>query len=90
VRDLGLVPKFMLTHRHDPSECRVAFAAWRGYESPLRHGGTLASCASVDGDHRHHIWWQVDAADVETAVALLPPFVAERTEVSPIAEVSIP
>jgi hypothetical protein len=80
----------MLTHRHEPGECRVAFAAWRGFESPLRHAAAVASCASVDGDDRHHIWWQVDAEDAGTALAQLPAYVAERTEVSPIAEVSIP
>jgi hypothetical protein len=36
---------FVLCHRHEPAECRFAFAAWRGFDSPLRHATALASCA---------------------------------------------
>jgi hypothetical protein len=77
---------YMITHRHDPSLCRVAFAAWRGSESPLRSHHTLSSC--VDGGHS--IWWQVEAADAAAALALLPDWVAERSEVSAVREVEIP
>jgi hypothetical protein len=80
----------MLTHRHEPSECRFAFAAWRGFNSPLRHGGAMASCATVSGDDRHHIWWTVEAESEEEAVAMLPGYLGERTEVSRIEEVPIP
>lgn len=80
------MPLFVLSHRHEPHECRPAFAAWKGFDSPLRHRPTVASC--TEGGHR--AWWQVEAPDAVAALALLPPFVAERTEVEPAREVTIP
>jgi hypothetical protein len=84
---MGLaMPLFMLSHSHTPDECGRAFAAWRGFDSPLRHTLTLASC--VEG--RHRTWWQVEAADAEAALAQLPPFVAARTDAEPAREVRVP
>ncbi|MQA74413.1 MAG: hypothetical protein GEU88_08770 [Solirubrobacterales bacterium] len=77
---------FLITHRHDLSLCRVAFAAWRGFESPLRSHRTLSSC--IEGDHS--IWWRVEASDRDAALALLPEWIAARSEVSPVQEVEIP
>jgi hypothetical protein len=77
---------FLLTHRHDPALCRTAFAAWSGYESPLRHHPTLSSC--VEGGHQ--LFWQVEADDEQAARALLPEWIAERTEISSVREVEIP
>jgi hypothetical protein len=76
----------MLSHSHSAEECRRAYAAWNGFESPLRHHQTLASC----GRGGHRIFWTVDARDEREALAQLPPYVAERTEVSEVREVSIP
>ena len=82
---------FMLDHRHLPEECRVAFAAWKGFESPLRHEAAFSSCASGNGEGEdHRIWWTVDATDAGAALSMLPPYVAERTEVKPVSEVPIP
>ena len=78
--------KFMLTHRHKPEECRIAFAAWHGFDSPLRRHSTLGSCA----EGGHSLWWTVDSPDAGEALAQLPHYVAERTEVSPVSEVPIP
>jgi hypothetical protein len=80
------VPLFVLSHRHEPGECRTAFLAWKGFDSPLRHSVTPVSC--IEGGHR--AWWRVDAADSDAALALLPPFVAERTEVEAVHEVKLP
>jgi hypothetical protein len=80
------VPLFVLSHRHEPGECGSAFAAWKGFDSPLRHQVTLNSC--VEGGHR--AWWRVEASDAEAALALLPPFVAERTVAEPAREVMLP
>jgi hypothetical protein len=80
------VPLFMLCHRHEPHECRSAFAAWKGFDSPLRHGLTVASC--VEGGHG--AWWRVEAPDAEAALAQLPSFVRERTEVERAREVRLP
>jgi hypothetical protein len=80
------VPLFVLSHRHDPDECRFAFAAWKGFESPLRDRPTLASC--VEGGHR--AWWQLEAPDAEGALGQLPPFVAERTVAESAREVRLP
>jgi len=85
------VATFMLDHRHPPDECSVVFAAWRGFESPLRRDAAYSSCAAGNGGNEHHrIWWTVDAVDARAALAMLPPFVAERTEASAIGEVRIP
>ena len=77
---------FLLSHRHEPAACRFAFAAWQGFESPLRRSRALASCAS--GGHR--LWWSVEAGDARAALEQLPPFVAARTEVEEVGEVQIP
>jgi hypothetical protein len=80
------VRRFVLEHRHAPEECRAVYAAWNGFDSPLRQHGVLASCAS--GGHR--LFWDVEAHDGESALSQLPPFVAERAEASEVTEVSIP
>ena len=80
------MPVFVLTHQHEPHECGAAFAAWKGFDSPLRHRPTLGSC--LEGNH--HTWWRVEAPDAQAARALLPPFVAQRTEVEPAREVRVP
>jgi hypothetical protein len=87
----------MLTHRHYPSECGIAFAAWRGFDSPLRHRATLSTCASMRGDRNvapdgagHVIWWTVEADSPSAARELLPAWIAERTEVREAEEVEIP
>jgi hypothetical protein len=83
---LAVMPSWMLTHQHAPHECRVVFAAWRGFDSPLRRLPTLASCE----EGGHSVWWTVEAGTAEDAIAQLPEFVAERTEISRVSEVEIP
>ena len=78
--------RFLLEHHHQPQECGVVFAAFKGHESPLRHRPTLASCRSGG----HAIWWTVKADTEEGALRLLPQYVAERTIVSRVSEVTIP
>ena len=85
-RKLSAMPCFLIHHRHEPSECGVAFASFRGHQSPLRHRATLASCVSGG----HAIWWSVRAADEHAALDLLPYFVARRCTVTRVAEVQIP
>ena len=76
---------YLLHHCHEPNECGVVFAAFRGHPSPLRHRATLASCRSGG----HAIWWTVQA-DSDDALALLPFYVAERTTATRVSEVDIP
>ena len=83
---LVAMSRFLLEHHHDPRECGVVFAAFRGHTSPLRHRATLASCRSGG----HTIWWTVEARSEADALGLLPSYVAERTTVSPVSEVEIP
>lgn len=80
------MPRYMLVHCHSPEECGAAFAAWRGFDSPLRHDPAVGSC--VEGGHS--LWWTVEAKDETEAIGLLPDYVAERTEVSRVSEVPIP
>ena len=77
---------FLLRHRHAPHECAAAYAAWKGFDSPLRHHPTISSC--VEGGHE--IWWRVDAIDRHEALALLPHYVARRTEPTQVRSVPIP
>jgi hypothetical protein len=85
------VPRFMLVHSHRPGECRVAFAAWRGFDSPLRHTVAAGSCAATTEDAgAHRIWWTIDAPDERAAFAHLPQWVAERTEAERVRDVTIP
>jgi hypothetical protein len=80
------MPFFILHHRHEAHECAAAFAAWQGFDSPLRHGRARSSCLTGG----HDLWWQVEAADHGEALALLPRFVAQRTNPIQIREVQIP
>ena len=77
---------FLLHHRHEPAKCGVAFAAFKGHNSPLRHAKTFASCAAGG----HEIWWIVEAASPNAALDLLPHYVAERSTAVPIRKVQIP
>ena len=83
---LAGMPRFLVHHRHEPHECGVAFASFKGHETPLRHRAALASCASGG----HAIWWAVEAATEQDALALLPFFVAERSTAVAVTEVQIP
>jgi len=80
------MPCFLIQHRHEALECGVVFAAFKGYDSPLRHRATLASCAFGG----HAIWWQVDAMSEAAALALLPAYVASRATATRVGEVDIP
>jgi hypothetical protein len=80
------MPRFLLHHRHEPQECGVVFASFKGHESPLRRRPTLASCRSGG----HAIWWTVEAEAEEDALRQLPFYVAERTTATPVQEVEIP
>ena len=78
--------RYLLHHSHEPHECGAVFALFKGHGSPLRHQSTLASCRSGG----HAIWWTVEAATEEQALALLPAYVAERTIATRVNEVPIP
>ena len=78
--------RYLLHHEHQPGECGVAFAAFKGHTSPLRHNATVSSCRSGG----HAIWWLVDAASARDALALLPFFVAQRSTATPVSPITIP
>jgi len=78
--------RYLLQHHHEPAECGVVFASFKGHKSPLRHRPTLASCRSGG----HAIWWTVEADSEADALRLLPYYVAERTTVARVSEVEIP
>jgi len=80
------MPIFVLQHHHDPEDCATAFAAWHGFPSPLRRQPAPSTCLS--GSHR--IWWRVEAASRDAALALLPRYVAARTEPIEVRDVEIP
>ena len=78
--------RYLLHHHHEPHECGVVFASFKGHESPLRRRPTYASCRSGG----HAIWWTVEAPTEEDALRLLPFYVAERTTATRVCEVEIP
>jgi hypothetical protein len=78
--------RYLLHHRHQPGECGIVFASFKGSETPLRHQAALASCPSGG----HEIWWTVEAEADADAVRLLPFYVAARTTVTRVSEVKIP
>jgi hypothetical protein len=80
------MPSFLLQHTHEAHECAAAYAAWQGFDSPLRQRHAPSSCLAGG----HGLWWQVEAVDCGAALALLPRFVAERTRAIPIRDVQIP
>ena len=85
-RKLAPMPVFLLHHQHDEHECPAAFAAWTGFDSPLRRRTAASTCLTGG----HALWWRVEAADRSSALALLPRFLAERTTPIEIREVQIP
>jgi hypothetical protein len=80
------MPVFLLHHRHEPAECAAAFAAWHGFESPLRHKHALSSCH----DGGHAMFWVLEASDEAGALAQLPDYVSRRSEVLRVRPVPIP
>jgi hypothetical protein len=80
------MPRYVLYHRHEPHECGVVFASFKGHKSPLRRKPTLASCRSGE----HALWWTVEAVSEDEALGLLPYYVAERTTATSVREVDIP
>jgi len=80
------MPDFLLHHQHGAAECAAAFAAWTGFDSPLRHRPAVSTCLAGG----HALWWRVRAADRGAALALLPRYVAERTTPIEVREIEIP
>jgi hypothetical protein len=80
------MPAFLLHHEHEPHDCAAAFAAWLGFDSPLRHQAAPSTCLFGG----HSIWWWVHAGDSAAALALLPRYVAERTTPIEVREFEIP
>lgn len=80
------MPTFVLVHSHKPADCRFAFAAWRGHDSPLSHQPALGGCRQG----HHELWWIVTTADEGAALQLLPSFVAQRTRAVEVTELPIP
>ena len=80
------MPRFLVHHRHEPHQCGIAFAAFKGHDSPLRHRAALASCPTGG----HAIWWALEAASEDDALRQLPFYVAQRSTITHVAEVEIP
>jgi len=80
------MPFFLLHHQHDPAECAAAFAAWTGFDSPLRQRHAASTCLSGG----HAVWWRVQAENATAALALLPRYVARRTVPIEVRDVEIP
>ena len=80
------MPFFLLHHQHEPADCAAAFAAWTGFDSPLRRGHAASTCLTGG----HAVWWRVQAENAAAALALLPRYVARRTVPIEVRDVEIP
>ena len=80
------MPCFLLLHQHAPAECAAAFAAWTGFDSPLRHRPAASTCLAGG----HALWWRVEAANAAAALELLPRYLRTRTNVTSVRDVEIP
>jgi hypothetical protein len=80
------MPSYLLHHQHSPAECAAAFAAWTGFDSPLRHRDAPSTCLAGG----HTLWWRVEAPDTRAALALLPRYLRARTRVTGVRDVEIP
>ena len=72
---------------HTARECGVVFASFKGFESPLRH---RARRRLVRASATHRIWWEVEAATADEALARLPRYVAARTTAIRVGELQTP
>ncbi len=93
-----MVRTFMLIHRHRPADCRVAWAAWRTFDSPLRGQIAQSTCGRSRPSHSdghanseelHELWCTVQAEDALSALAQLPPFVAARSDAREVSEETV-
>jgi len=80
------VPEFVIHHRHESNECGAVFASFQGFVSPVRRRSAPTSCRHGG----HDIWWFVEAETTAQALALVPPYVAERASVTRIERIAIP
>jgi hypothetical protein len=89
---------FILTPQHGPAECAIAYAAWNGFDSPLRGETVQSTCAryqsrrtpgSANRPSQHEIWWTAQAIDPDSALRQLPPYVRDRTEAHEVSPVTI-
>lgn len=90
--------QFVLVHVHAPGECAITYAAWSGFDSPLRGRPVQSTCARFRPGSAlraqaqpdvHETWWTVDARNAADALALLPPYVRERTHAREVSELTI-
>ncbi len=78
--------RYLLHHSHEPHECGVVFASFKGHQSPLRQrppSRRAAPAATRSGGRSK-------PASQEEALAQLPFYVAERTTATSVSEVEIP
>lgn len=79
------MPRYLLRHAHDADDCAVAFAAWKGFESPLR-GTTLTSTCPGGA---HEVYAVVTAPGPDEALGHLPPWVRARASATLARDVRI-
>jgi hypothetical protein len=77
---------FLVEHQHQPAECAIAVAAWKGLDSPLRGGSVISSCAN--GGHR--AWFVIHAESETAALDQLPRYLADRAVTHAVEEMRVP
>lgn len=79
------MPRYLLRHSHDAADCEVAFAAWKGFPSPLNGTSLMSSCPGG----AHDVYAVVTAAGPEEALAQLPPWVRSRATATLVRDVRV-
>ena len=80
------MPRYVLHHRHEAHECGVVFASFKGHNSPLRRQPRSPRAAPADTQSGGP--WKPPPR--QKPLALLPPYVAERTAMARVSAVDIP
>ena len=80
------MPRYIVHHHHEPHQCGIAFASFKGEDSTHRHRAAVSSCLTGG----HDIWWLVEAGSAGEALAQLPHYIATRSNATTVTEVQIP
>lgn len=79
------MPRYLLRHSHDAADCEVAFAAWKGFASPLSGTTLLSSCPGGE----HDVYAVVTALGPDEALGQLPPWVRSRATATLVRDVRV-
>ncbi len=78
--------EFMLHHTHASEDCQRMFDSLRDADASVRGQEFLCTCPSGD----HGGFYQVEAADLDAAIGLLPQAMRDTTVAYPVETMTAP